>query len=222
MRVVVQAVAPAEIEADVLAVPLFERDGLTKAGSDLDSTLDGLLARLIQEGELHGEAGYASLVHLNGSPFRRAAAAGLGERAHLDTDAFRTAAAAVARESRGFAETVAWMLDPSLPVPLEEQARAVVEGTMLGDYEPARWKHDEPKSKIAQLTLVAADAKALEPVVERAALVTAWVNRARDLVNSPPNETTPETLAARAAEIASSLDHVESEALGPKEIQRQG
>ena len=108
------------------------------------------------------------------------------------------------------------MLDPSLPVPLEEQARAVVEGTMLGDYDPARWKHDEPKSKIAQLTLVAADAKALEPIAERAALVTSWVNRARDLVNSPPNEVNPEALAARAAEIASSQEHVESRGPRPR------
>ena len=222
MKIAVQAVAPAEVEADVLAVPLLEDGGLTKAGSDFDGSVDGLLAKLVQEGELRGEPGHASIVHVNGAPYRRVSAAGLGPADELDADAFRTAAAAVARESRGFAKTVAWVLDPSLPVPLEEQARAVVEGTMLGDYHPARWKHDEPDSKIAQLTLVASDAKSLEPIADRAALVTSWVNRARDLVNSPPNEVNPEALAARAAEIASSLDHVETEALGPKEIEKLG
>jgi len=52
--------------------------------------------------------------------------------------------------------------------------------------------------------------------------VAAWTNRARDLVNSPPNETTPERLAERAREIASSLEHVSAEALDPDKIEQLG
>ncbi|HUK95597.1 MAG TPA: leucyl aminopeptidase [Gaiellaceae bacterium] len=223
MDVVLKSTAPAGIEADVLAVPLLEDEGLTKAGSELDSSLDGLLERLVREGELRGEAGTASVVHVDDMPFRRVVAAGLGEPEWLDADSFRTAASAVAHQVRGFAETVAWTLDPSLPVPLAEQARAVVEGMLLGDYDQARWKHDEPRSKLAQLTILAPDkAKGLKKLVERSAVVTGWVNRARDLVNSPPNETNPEALAARAAEIAAAQEHVEAMALGPKEIEKLG
>ncbi len=223
MEVVLKSTAPSGIEADVLAVPLLEGDGLTKAGSELDSSLDGLLAQLVQEGELRGESGTASIVHVDGVPFRRVVAAGLGRQDLLDADAFRTAASAVAHVSRGFAETVAWALDDSLPVPLEEQARAVVEGTLLGDYDPARWKHDDPSSKLGRLTVLApGKAKGLKKVVDRTALVTGWVNRARDLVNSPPNETNPEALAARAADIASEHEHVKAKALGPKEIEKLG
>jgi len=192
-------------------------------GSELDSSLNGLLTRLVEEGELRGESGSASIVHVDGAPFRRVVAAGLGKPEWLDGDAFRTAASAVAHVSRTFAGKVAWVLDDTVPVPLEEQARAVVEGTMLGDYDPARWKHDEPGSKIAGLTLLAAGtADGLQEVVDRATVVTGWVNLARDLVNSPPNETTPEALAGRAAEIADSHEHVEATALGPKEIEEQG
>jgi leucyl aminopeptidase len=223
MRVEVQEVAPGEVEADVLAVPLAEGGDLTKAAAELDGALDGLLRRLVQEGELRGELGAARLVHLNDRlPSRRIAAAGVGPPTRLDADAFRTAAASVAAEAGDFAETIAWVLDSSLSLPLEDQARAIVEGTMLGAYEPARWKHDGPKPKLDRLVLCGDGDSGLNENVERIARIAEWTNRARDLVNSPPNEATPERLAARAAELASSIDHLQTEALGPDEIRAQG
>src|SRR5205809_409431 len=124
MRIEVQAVAPGEVDADVLAVPLAGGDGLTGAAAELDGALGGLLAQLRQVGELRSDLGTARVIHVTG-----------------------------------------------------------------------------------QVT---------------AQRVAEWTNRARDLVNSPPNEATPERLAARAAEIASSVAHVESEALGPEEIRGRG
>src|SRR6266536_1474779 len=97
MRVEVQAVAPGQVEADVLAVPLAGAEPLEGAAARLDGTLDGLLARLASEGELRDELGSARIVHLNGqvgSP--RVAVAGVGAHDRVDADAFRTAAASVA------------------------------------------------------------------------------------------------------------------------------
>src|ERR687888_569770 len=142
MRVEVQAVAPAEVQADVLAVPLTE-EGLAEPAGAIDAALGGLLQELLREGELKGDAGSTRLVHVEGRlPSRRIAAVGLGKRERLDADALRTGAAAVAGEAGDFSASVAWALDPSLPVPVDEQARAVVEGTVLGAYDPARWKRD--------------------------------------------------------------------------------
>jgi leucyl aminopeptidase len=219
MRVEVQAVAPEQVEADVVAVPLAGDGGLKGAAAALDSALDGLLGRLAGDGELRRGAGRAAIVHVDGKlRTGRVAVAGLGDR--LDADALRTAAAAVAQETAGFAETLAWALDDSLALPAEEQARAIVEGTALGAYETARWKRDEPKAKLSRLVLCGDDS--LADTATRAGTVAAWTNRARDLVNSPPNELTPERLAERAREIASSVEHVTAEALGPDEIQAQG
>ena len=219
MQVEVQAVAPAEVEADIVAVPLAGGDGLSGAAAALDSALDGLLGRLAGDGELRGEAGRAAIVHVDGKlGTGRVAVAGLGDR--LDADALRTAAAAVAHETSAFAETLAWVLDDSLPVPAEEQVRAIVEGTAIGAYDTARWKHDDPKSKLSRLVLISSGD--LAETASRAGTVAAWTNRARDLVNSPPNELTPERLAERAREIASSVEHVTAEALGPDEIEAQG
>jgi leucyl aminopeptidase len=220
MQVQVQAVAPAEVEADTLAVPLTE-EGLSETAKAIDEALDGLLQQLLDEGELRSDLGQAHVVHVRGRlPAKRIAIAGLGKRDRIDADALRTAGAAVAQESGQFTNSLAWALDSSLPLPVEEQARALVEGTLLGAYEPARWKHDDHKPKLTSLVLCG-DTSVTESV-ERTTRIAEWVNRARDLVNSPPNEATPERLAARAAEIASDVEHVEADALGPEQIKEQG
>src|SRR5215212_10011287 len=154
MDVHVEAVAPAQIEADVLAVPLAAADGQDGVAKALDSALDGLLARLLDEGELRDDLGRVALVHVDGKlGARRIAGAGLGPRDRLDADALRTAAAAVATAAGRFAGRIAWALDESLPLSPAEQARAIVDGTMIATYEPARWKHDEPVGKLAPLIL---------------------------------------------------------------------
>ena len=220
MEVQVQAVAPAEVEADTLAVPLTE-EGLSETAKAIDEALDGLLQQLLDEGELRSDLGQAHVVHVRGRlPAKRIAIAGLGKRDRIDADALRTAGAAVAQESGQFTSSLAWALDSSLPLPVEEQARALVEGTLLGAYEPARWKHDDHKPKLKSLVLCG-DTSVTEGV-ERTTRIAEWVNRARDLVNSPPNEATPERLAARAGEIASDVEHVEADALGPEQIKEQG
>jgi leucyl aminopeptidase len=218
MRVEVKAVAPEQVEADVVAVPLAGDDKLAGAAAALDSKLDGQLGKLAADGELKGDTGRVLIVHVDGKlGARRVAVAGLGDQ--VDADALRTAAAAVARETGGYAETVAWAVDDSLALPAEEQVRAIVEGTAIGKYDTGRWKQDESKAKLDSLVLLG---EGLEDAAERAATVAEWTNRARDLVNSPPNETTPERLAARAQEIASSLEHVTAEALGPEQIEQLG
>ena len=222
MRVEVQAVTPEQVEADVVAVPLTGDNELAGSVAEVDSKLDGLLKRLAGEGELRGDAGRVSIVHVDGKlGAQRVAVAGVGPREHVDADALRTAAAAVAHEIGDYAGTVAWAVDGALEVLPDEQARALVEGTALGGYDTARWKQDEPEAKLASLILCG-DGAGLDAAAKRAATVATWTNRARDLVNSPPNETTPERLAERAQEIASSLEHVSTEALDPDKIKQLG
>ena len=220
MQVQVQAVAPGEVEADTLAVPLTE-EGLTESAKALDGALDGLLGQLNEEGELRSELGNATIVHVRGKlPAKRIAVAGLGKGDRIDADAVRTAGAAVAQEAGQFTTSLAWALDSSLPLSVEEQARALVEGTLLGAYDPARWKRENHEPKLSSLVLCGDTGVA--DSVERSTKISEWVNRARDLVNSPPNEATPESLAARASEIASQVQHVEADALGPAQIKEQG
>jgi leucyl aminopeptidase len=221
MQVEVQAVAPEQVEADVLAVPLAT-GGADGALARLDGPLDGLLARLADQGELKDEIGRAAIVHVDDKlGATRVAAAGVGARELVDADALRTAAAAVVHASGDFAKRIAWVIDDALRLSPTEQARALVDGTVLGGYDPARWKREGERPQVETLVLCG-EADGLEEAAARAATIAEWTNRARDLVNSPPNEATPERLAERAQEIAASAEHLTAEALGPDEIRAQG
>src|SRR6266540_2788782 len=224
-EVAIDVKLPGQVEPDALAVPLLEGQPspLSNGARALDERLQGRLQRLVDDGELQGELGKTVLLHTDGElNARRVVIAGIGKLDELDADALRTAASAVALRVADVGGTVAWMLDGSLPLPMQEQARAIVEGTVLGAYSPARWKTEEkPKRQIEKIVLCAAeDEDALARTGTRAARVGKWVNWARDLANSPPNELTPEGLAARAAELAG--PNVQVSALDPREIDELG
>jgi len=202
MRVEVQAGSPESVEADVLAAPLLFAEGLTGPVADLNVRLGGLLERLAEQGEITGKLKTAPFVHMDGQlKAARLALPGIGAREAVDADALRTAAGTLAHEVRGYARTIAWLLDDSLPLPPAEQARAIVDGTLLGSYDPGRWKSSSEPQRLESLVIVSGD-DAVGEVARRAGIVAEWANRARDLANAPPNELTPEGLADRAAEVA--------------------
>src|SRR5690348_13414747 len=101
MRVDVEAVAPEQVEADVLAIPVADGKSLGGVAAKVDGSLDGLLTRMASDGELLDDVGRASIVHVDGKlGARRVAGAGVGARDRVDADSLRTAAAAVAAETR--------------------------------------------------------------------------------------------------------------------------
>ena len=112
-------------------------------------------------------------------------------------DGLRTAAARSVRACRG-GGTVAWALDASLPVPIEDQVRALAEGAVIGSYDGRRWRSGEPPRAVERFVICGAGEQ-LAPVAARAALVARWTNAARELVDAPPNVMSPAGLAERAA-----------------------
>ena len=222
--VAIEVSPPGEIEGDTLALPFSTDDSeLPPNGArQLDDRFEARLRRLAESGELKGELGKTVVLHADeGSNVRRVVVAGVGKRAEVDADALRTAASAVARGVADLGGTVAWLLDESLPLSLDEQARAIVEGTMLGSYSPGRWKTDEqPVKPVQRLVLLATDAGGLKEEAGHIAVVGRWVNAARDLSNSPPNELTPEALATWASDLAG--PNLKVDVLDPTRIDELG
>ncbi|HKT44040.1 MAG TPA: leucyl aminopeptidase family protein, partial [Gaiellaceae bacterium] len=117
-----------------------------------------------------------------------------------------------------------WVLDERLPVPLADQAAALVEGTVIGGYSPGRWKTQEngrPK-QVERIVLGHFETPELRDAVERAAVLADRTNRARDLANMPPNELYPATLAEQASALADEHEHLTATALSPKEMEKLG
>jgi leucyl aminopeptidase len=208
MGVTIDIALPGQAQADALAVPVAQ---------PLDG-IDERFAELAATGELRGDRGEALVLHGNGT---RLVAVGLGKREDVDRDAFRTAGAAAAHKLSRVGGTLAWALDESLPLPLAEQAAALVEGTIIGGYSPGRWKtkEDGAPKPIDRIVLDIPDVRA---AAERAALLAERTNRARDLANMPPNELYPETLAQQAAALADEHEHLTATALGPAEMDELG
>ncbi len=227
MDVAVVDTPPERVEADVLGLAVPEPVQLTGPAAELDRLLRGRLGRLVADGELTAEPGRVTLVHADDElPARRIAAVGVGPGASLDGDALRTAAAAVGvRAGEVGARTLAWALagGDGLALSSAEQARAVVEGVALGCYDAGRWKTDGARpTGVERLVLCGPDAEAAAEPARRAAVVAAWTNRCRDLVNAPPNELTPADLADSARELAERFPAISFEALGPEEIRASG
>jgi leucyl aminopeptidase len=128
-----------------------------------------------------------------------------------DVDGLRTAAARAVRACRT-GGTVAWALDASLPLPVEEQVRALAEGAVIGGYDGRRWRSGEPPPGVERFVICGCGDD-LGPVADRAALVARWTNAARELVDAPPNVLSPAGLAERAA----ALPRLRTETIDPTE-----
>src|SRR5581483_5477120 len=161
-------------------------------------SLDPRLAELVAAGEVRGEPGATCVLHQDGG--RHVVAAGAGRLDELDADSIRNAAAAVARLRLG--RSLAWHLDPALPLGLADQARGVVDGVVLGGYDQGKWKPRSEAAKHVERLILDdrnEDARQVAPRTEGVAQCT---NRARDLANRPPNDLTPRRLAEHAQEVA--------------------
>src|SRR3954469_16699107 len=89
-----------------------------------------------------------------------------------DVDGLRTGAARAVRACRN-GRTVAWALDASLPVPVEDQVRALAEGAVIGGYDGRRWRSGGPPAGVERF-VICRGGDDLAPVAERAALIGHW------------------------------------------------
>src|SRR5919204_599579 len=123
MRIEAHAEEPEAVAADLLAVPLAAPlDRLGGTAAKLDERVGGRLSELLRSGEARADAERVAILHVDGEvAAQRIALVGVGDREETDTDALRTAAASAARTATFFGATIAWALEPALPLSQEEQ-----------------------------------------------------------------------------------------------------
>ncbi|MFE4255570.1 leucyl aminopeptidase [Streptomyces sp. NPDC056910] len=175
----------------------------------VDKAYDGKLAAVLETlGASGGEGEVTKLPAPSGFKAPVVLAVGLGpvpeKDETYDAEALRRAAGAAARTLAG-AKKAAF----ALPVEDSGDAGAIAEGALLGAYSFDAYKESAQdgkngKAPLAEIALLGAKPrdKAFKAAVERALAVTEELNRARDLVNTPPNDLTPEAFAAVASAAA--------------------
>ena len=104
----------------------------------------------------------------------------------------------------------------------DEQARAIVEGAVLGGYEPGAWKTvTREGEEVSELVLVT-DADVSDDV-RRAETAPSWANRARDLVNRPGERPHARELCrVREPSSPTGASGLSAESLGPDEMRALG
>lgn len=181
------------------------------AAAMVDKALDGLISRLIKEGEISGKLGHIILLQSWGKlQADKVAIVGLGERKKFDLEAVRTAAAAAIKKAKEVkAKTVATIIHGAdiAGLEAEECAKAVVEGSVLGVYKFSGYarEKEEPDFEVELLVLVEHDSKKLRAIEKGAKLgliIAEAENHARDLVNEPSNKMTPSAFSELSEKIA--------------------
>ncbi|BBG66004.1 cytosol aminopeptidase PepA [Hydrogenimonas sp.] len=90
-----------------------------------------------------------------------------------------------------------------------QNVKAIVEGLIFGDYEYDEYKTEKAKHPVRKVTISLEDfrSKSIDPdkaasYVESAATVARAANYVKNLVNTPPDDMTPEMLALKAVSLA--------------------
>ncbi|MFF8605068.1 leucyl aminopeptidase [Streptomyces sp. NPDC015346] len=195
----------ATLRADALVV------GVAKSGKGIvvapgaeavDTAFDGKLAAVLETLGASGAEGEATkLPAPAGLKAPLVLAVGLGaapeDGEEYGTEALRRAAGTAARALHGTKKA-----GFALPVAAVEDAEAIAEGALLGAYAFTAYQESkngkDAKKPLAEVALLGAKPrdKAYKAGAERAQALAEEINRARDLINMPPNDLTPAAFAA--------------------------
>ncbi|MGA1494175.1 MAG: leucyl aminopeptidase family protein, partial [Rhodothermales bacterium] len=190
MKVSVSTIALAELDVDVLIVPVATEhvaDGLEELVDAFGSTVER--GRV----DLKGESGDVLVLYPDAGTAKRVVLVGIGEMSECDLEDLRNAAAlGAASAARVKAETVGISV-PDTELDGDDAAQALVEGFMLGSYRFERYMTQEEETVPAQrLVIQTSDQdKQVRRGADRGRIVSEAVASARDLVNLSPDEKTP-------------------------------
>jgi leucyl aminopeptidase len=191
-----------EIRLANSALDLLEADALVMfcgEGAPPVSISDPRITELFEWGEFTGKVKEITILHTPaGMKAKRLVLAGTGPAAKFDSLALRNLAGTVFRELKG--KGLRSIVFDAAGFASADQVAAIVEGAILGDFEPDQHKTDPKKNEkhIDSVSIVGGTPAALE----RGRILGEAQNAARALVNEPGNLMTPLKLAAAAREMA--------------------
>jgi leucyl aminopeptidase len=219
--------SPADVRADVVALPIFEGPEAGPGVKEAGAALGEDLVALYTSNKLRGKPGEA----LNVPTFGRLPAAslllvGLGKRDKVDADMVRRGIGKVAGRLARFGR-IATTLPQAVTGDGDGAVQATVEGLLLGSYRFDRYKgkgtdpNDNAQS-LAEVVIVGnGRAAGAKQAIDRGTVIAESVAWARDLVNTPALDATPEFLAKEARRMAREAG-LDVKIWSPAELRRGG
>ncbi|MFE1769579.1 leucyl aminopeptidase [Streptomyces angustmyceticus] len=226
--------ATVRADAVVVGVAKGAKGVVVAPGAEaVDKAFGGKLAAVLETlGASGAEGEVTKLPAADGLKAPVVLAVGLGEAPgkdeDYDTEALRRAAGSAARALTGTKKA-----GFALPVEDAEAAAAVGEGALLGAYTFTAFrsngngqgakKNDAKSAPLAEAAILGGKPrdKEFKAAAERAQALAAEINRARDLINMPPNALDPKTFAAEAQAAAKEFG-LKVEVLDEKALKKGG
>jgi leucyl aminopeptidase len=217
MKITLSFSTPSELETESLvaiALDHAEKNGNHSAPNKTekpqlklasgDTAVQSVAADLLISGEVNGRPFETNLLHKPaGLKAKRLLLISGGSAKKFSSYDLRRIAGTAVRtlKSRGI-RSFAFIAPPTIPA--EEAVRAIVEGALVGNFDPDYYRSDRKDQKIDAITIVASgnsDKAALEKAALEAQIIGESQNFTRDLVNEPSNRMTPTILGERASKM---------------------
>lgn len=212
MKVFVRKGKLIELEDHAICFGIFQDQKQLKGElKELDTTLSGSVADLLETQDFTGKFGQISLIYPKGKiKSERVILVGLGQKGKFDLDKIRQASGIVSKKARelrikSFSSEVYG--GPQRKFTMQDSSQAVVEGTLLAAYQLTDYRTEKREDlfEVEEFSLVHGD-RANIPKIQRGAKsgeIFSWgTNLARDLINHPANVVTPTKLAQTAVNLS--------------------
>jgi len=196
-----------KIDVQAIALPVFNGEnadgGLLR---ELDQAVGGLISNVIQADEFKAKEGETAYFYLSGGNLKakRLLLIGCGERGEYKVAQLSQMAGTATRFLRSKSvKTIA--IVPRADGEAGGTAEVVVEGALMGLFEPDKYRTQEKEKREIEKLVVSiegADESELGRGVERGRIIGEAVNFTRDLANEPGAYMTPTILAQRASDVA--------------------
>jgi leucyl aminopeptidase len=233
MKMNVRTQPIADFTGDTIIVNIFQ-GAKTPVGATaaVDHALGGLVSRLIIDKEITGDLGETTVIHrCNNLKAKKVIVVGLGKHGKFDLEGVRRAAGAAAKKARDIgAKNVGSVVHGAGIGDLDgaHAAQALAEGTILSLYRFSEYKRPDRTQKIKTFSIVEqkkTKAQEFAKAIVLGKILADSQNIARDLINEPANNLTPEKLLMRVEATLSALHLgkiVTCQYLGQKMLKKMG
>ncbi len=207
MKTNLSFLTPAEVETECLAAVVLdqadgEKDKVTAQVSTRDKAVLEAAVEVIRSGEVSGKSLETTLLHHPKLKAKRLLLIGGGNANKFTASDLRKVAGTAARFLKPKGVRSFAFVAPD-GVAGEEAVKAIVEGALVGNFDPDTYKSDRKDQQIDALTVVASgDQAALQKAMDAGRIIGESQNFTRELVNEPSNRMTPTILAERARKMA--------------------